>query len=46
MRRVVSDRGLVTAFHRAQLSRQVKSMDEHAAELVHLYTQMRHTPAR
>jgi glycosyltransferase involved in cell wall biosynthesis len=40
MRRVVENRGLVAAFHRAQLSRRIKSMDEHAAELVQLYTQM------
>jgi glycosyltransferase involved in cell wall biosynthesis len=40
MRRVAKNRELVTAFHRAQLSRKVKSMDEHAAELARLYARM------
>ena len=40
MQRVVEDRELVAAFHRAQLSRQVKPMDQHAAELVQLYVRM------
>jgi D-inositol-3-phosphate glycosyltransferase len=40
MRRVVQDRELVAAFHRAQLSRTIKPMDEHAAELVQLYARM------
>jgi glycosyltransferase involved in cell wall biosynthesis len=40
MRRVVQDRELIAAFHRAQLSRTIKPMDEHAAELVQLYAQM------
>lgn len=41
MRCVVEDRGLVAALHCAQLSRYVKAMDEHAAELVQLYAQVR-----
>jgi len=40
MRRVAQDRELVAAFHRAQLSRTIKPMDEHAAELIQLYAQM------
>ena len=40
MQRVVEDRELVAAFHRAQLSRHVKPMDQHAAELVQLYVRM------
>jgi len=39
MRRVVEDRELVAALHRAQLTRKVKSMGEHAAELIQLYAQ-------
>jgi len=40
MRRVVSDRALVTQFHRAQLTRHVKTMDEHISELSQLYAQI------
>jgi glycosyltransferase involved in cell wall biosynthesis len=40
MRRLVKEPTLIAAFHRAQLTRQVKSMREHAAELNQLYTQM------
>jgi glycosyltransferase involved in cell wall biosynthesis len=46
MRRVVEDRELVTALHRAQLTRKVKSMGEHAAELVQLYTRMQNDLSR
>ena len=46
MRRVVEDRELVTALHRAQLTCKVKSMDVHAAELVQLYTQMQNDLSR
>ncbi|MCK4473073.1 MAG: glycosyltransferase, partial [Anaerolineae bacterium] len=46
MQRVVEDRELVTALHRAQLTRKVKSMGEHAAELVQLYTRMQNDPSR
>jgi glycosyltransferase involved in cell wall biosynthesis len=45
MRRLVEDREWVAAFHRAQLSRTVKPMDEHAAELVQLYTRMQQEPS-
>ncbi|MDY6878312.1 MAG: glycosyltransferase family 4 protein [Chloroflexota bacterium] len=40
MQRAVGDRELVAALHRAQLIRKVKSMDEHAVELIQLYAQM------
>jgi glycosyltransferase involved in cell wall biosynthesis len=40
MRRVVEDRELVGALHRAQLTRRIKSMDEHGAELIQLYAQV------
>jgi glycosyltransferase involved in cell wall biosynthesis len=40
MRRVVSDPTLVTQFHRAQLTRHVKTMDEHASELIQFYAQI------
>ncbi len=40
MQRVIEDRDFVAALHRAQLARQVKSMDAHATELVRLYTQV------
>jgi hypothetical protein len=39
MQRVVEERGLVAALHRAQLTRRVKSMDEHGTELIQLYAQ-------
>lgn len=45
MRRVVQDRELVARFHRAQLTRKVKAMDEHAAELIQVYNQLRNEPA-
>ena len=40
MRRLVENPDLVAAFHRAQLTRQVKSMRQHAVELSQLYTHM------
>jgi len=41
MRRAVKERDWVAALHRAQLARQVKSMAQHAAELVQIYAQVR-----
>ena len=40
MSRLVEDHDLITAFHQAQLARQVKSMAEHAAELIQFYEQL------
>lgn len=40
MQRVVESPDLVTRLHRAQLTRRVKSMDEHAVELSQLYAQL------
>jgi glycosyltransferase involved in cell wall biosynthesis len=49
LRRMVSSPDLIAAFHRAQLGRRsrIKSMDEHVAEMIHLYAQARNeTPAK
>ncbi len=40
MQRAINDRDFVAALHCAQLTRQIKTMDEHAAELVRLYAQV------
>ena len=45
MRRVVEEPGLIAAFHRAQRTRRVKSMRQHATELSQLYAQMRNKAA-
>ena len=44
MHRMVEDRELVAACHRAQSARKVKSMAEHAVELQQLYIEVKHTP--
>ena len=45
MQRVVENPKLVTEFHRAQVSRQVKSMRAHAVELLQIYAQLQNAPS-